>query len=273
MIYHKTFELGAHCDWVVMVHGAGGSSSIWYKQLREFKQHFNVLLVDLRGHGKSSDFFEKYLRNHYTFREVSQDVLEVLDHLKIEKAHFVGISLGCIIIREIAELAPERCLSLVLGGAILKINLRSKFLMWVADTLKQIVPFIWIYKLYAFILMPRARHKESRNLFVQEARRLANKEFLRWFRLTAEVNPLLRYFREKDLNIPTLYIMGEEDYMFLPQVKRQIQRHRFSVLKIFPRCGHVVNVEKPDWFNGIAISFMKNPSLKVFTLPKVSYHA
>jgi pimeloyl-ACP methyl ester carboxylesterase len=273
MIYHKTFGNDPDRDWVVLVHGAGGSSSIWFKQLKEFTQYFNVLLVDLRGHGKSSDFFEKYLRNHYTFKEVSQDVVEVLDHLKIEKAHFVGISLGCIIIREIAELIPHRCLSLVLGGAILKINLRSKFLMWVADVIKQIVPFIWVYKLYAFILMPRKRHQESRSLFVQEARRLANKEFLRWFKLTAEVNPLLRYFSEKELKIPTLYLMGEEDHMFLPQVKRQIQNHSFSVLKIFPRCGHVVNVEKPEWFNQYAISFMKNPFLRAFTLPKISFHA
>ncbi len=270
MIYHKTYELGPEWDWVVLVHGAGGSSSIWFKQLREFRQHFNVLLVDLRGHGKSSDFFEKYLRNRYTFKDVSSDVLEVLDHLRIEKAHFVGISLGCIIIREIAELAPHRCQSLVLGGAICRLNLRSKFLMWVADVIKQIVPFIWVYKLYAFILMPRKRHQESRNLFVQEARRLANKEFLRWFKLTAEVNPLLRYFRERDLRIPTLYLMGDEDYMFLPQVKNLVREHKYAILKIFPKCGHVVNVEKPDLFNHYAVRFMQNPTLGVFTMPKLS---
>jgi len=32
MLYHKTFELGPERDWVVFVHGAGGSSSIWFKQ-------------------------------------------------------------------------------------------------------------------------------------------------------------------------------------------------------------------------------------------------
>ena len=40
-------------DWVVFVHGAGGSSSIWYKQVRDFREHFNVLLIDLRGHPAS----------------------------------------------------------------------------------------------------------------------------------------------------------------------------------------------------------------------------
>ena len=50
MLYHKTFELGPERDWVVFVHGAGGSSSIWFKQLRAYREHFNVLLLDLRGH-------------------------------------------------------------------------------------------------------------------------------------------------------------------------------------------------------------------------------
>ena len=37
MLYHKTFELGPDRDWVVFVHGAGGSSSIWFKQLRAYR--------------------------------------------------------------------------------------------------------------------------------------------------------------------------------------------------------------------------------------------
>ena len=46
---HETSE-----SWVTFVHGAGGSSSIWFKQIREFQKNFNVLLLDLRGHGNLS---------------------------------------------------------------------------------------------------------------------------------------------------------------------------------------------------------------------------
>jgi pimeloyl-ACP methyl ester carboxylesterase len=38
---------------VTFVHGAGGSSSIWFKQIRDFQKQYNVLLLDLRGHGES----------------------------------------------------------------------------------------------------------------------------------------------------------------------------------------------------------------------------
>jgi pimeloyl-ACP methyl ester carboxylesterase len=53
----------------------------------------------------------------------------------IEKTHMVGISLGTIIIREIAELFPHKVDKLVMGGAILNFNLRGKILMKIGDWL------------------------------------------------------------------------------------------------------------------------------------------
>ena len=40
-------------EWITFVHGAGGSSTIWFKQIKYFSQYYNLLLLDLRGHGKS----------------------------------------------------------------------------------------------------------------------------------------------------------------------------------------------------------------------------
>ena len=53
MLHYTTHIKSPNAQWVTFVHGAGGSSSIWFRQLRAFKKDFNVLLVDLRGHGKS----------------------------------------------------------------------------------------------------------------------------------------------------------------------------------------------------------------------------
>jgi len=265
VLHYRTYELGPDRDWVVLVHGAGGSSSIWFRQLRAYRQEFNVLLVDLRGHGASAETTEAVaddvassrLDDPYTFEDIGTDVLEVLDHLEIRQAHFVGISLGSMIIRTIAEMAPERVQSMVLGGAILRLTKRSRILVFAGNAVKRFIPFMWLYRLYAWILMPRLRHRESRMVFVREARKLAQQEFLRWWRLTLQLTPLLRIFEEREVDIPTLYLMGEEDHMFLPPVRAIVQRHRSAMLHVIERCGHVCNIEQPDAFNEVSIAFMK----------------
>ena len=154
MLHFKTFRRKEKSSWVTFVHGAGGSSSIWYKQLRDFKKKHNVLLIDLRGHGKSKSPIYQKLKS-YTFDSISDEVIEVLDHLKINKSHFVGISLGTIIIREIAERFPKRCESMILGGAVMKLNFRGQVLMRLGVLLKSVIPYLLLYKFFAIIIMPR----------------------------------------------------------------------------------------------------------------------
>lgn len=242
-------------SWVVFIHGAGGSSAIWYKQLRDFKEKHHVLLIDLRGHGRSKKLSYDSFKQ-YSFDVIGNDVLEVLDKLRIDSAHFIGISLGTIIIRDLAERFPERVRSMVMGGAVMKLNLRGQFLMKLGNLLKNVLPYLVLYRFLAFIIMPRKKHRESRNLFVREAKKLYQKEFIRWFTLTAEVNPLLSLFRMKDTGLPTLYVMGAEDYMFLPSIAALVKQHKSAVLQVVPDCGHVVNVEKPVFFNEITLQFL-----------------
>lgn len=256
MLHYKIHKKSPDADWVTFIHGAGGSSSIWFKQIRDFQKHFNILLIDLRGHGKSkSPMYEKL--KGYTFEVIGNEVMEVLDHLKIEKSHFIGISLGTIVIREITERFPERVSSMVLGGAIMKLNLRGQVLMRLGVLLKSIIPYLLLYRFFAFIIMPRKKHRESRNLFVREAKKLYQKEFKRWFTLASQINPLLALFRIKDCGVPTLYIMGSEDHMFLPSISKLVQGHTSSTLHVIPNCGHVVNVERAEIFNEVAIGFLK----------------
>jgi len=238
------------------VHGAGGSSSIWYKQVREFGKHFNVLILDLRGHGKSKSLIKSTFDKKYTFDVVTQDIVEVLEHLKIKKSHFVGISLGTILIRNLAEKKPSLVNSMIMGGAIIKLDFRSRFLIFVGNLFKSIIPYMLLYKLFAFIIMPKKNHAKSRSLFVNEAKKLYQKEFLRWFKLTSEINPLLRVFRMKDLKILTLYIMGEEDHLFLPSIRAIARKHINASLIVVKNAGHVVNVDKALIFNQKAIDYI-----------------
>lgn len=132
LISYTIYQNSESAEWVTFVHGAGGSSTIWFKQIREFQKKFNVLLLDLRGHGSSN----KLKAKKYTFQSIAHDILEVIDHLKIKSSHFVGISLGSIVIRQLAEMRPERVKSMVMGGAILKMNFRSQILMKIGNIFK-----------------------------------------------------------------------------------------------------------------------------------------
>ena len=92
--------------------------------------------------------------------------------------------------------------------------------MKIANWTKKILPYMFIYKVLSFVVMPNNNQKESRNIFIREAKKLYQKEFIRWFKLTIEIIPLLRIFRNVQSKIPTLYLMGSEDYLFLPAVKK-----------------------------------------------------
>jgi pimeloyl-ACP methyl ester carboxylesterase len=256
MLYYKTYMNNNTNEWSVLIHGAGGSSATWFKQVKEFRRHVNILLIDLRGHGRSKD--EKKLNQHYSFDEVTKDILEVLNHLKIKSAHFIGISLGTVIIRNLAELEPGRIKSMVLGGAIPRLNTRVKTLITLGNLGKKVLPYMWLYKIFAWCLMPKKRHKISRMVFVEQAKNLYQKEFIKWFSLTKDIIPLLAHFEKNKVKIPTLYIMGEEDYMFLLPVKEIVKKCNSSILTVIKDSGHVCNIDQPEIFNEISIKFLKN---------------
>ena len=140
----------------------------------------------------------------------------------------------------------------------MKLNVRSQILMRLGNVVKSVIPYLWLYRFFAFIIMPKKNHRESRLLFVREAKKLYHKEFLRWYKLTSELKPLLRLFRQVDDGIPTLYVMGEEDYMFLPSIQKLAEMQQASQIVVVPDCGHVVNVEQPDFFNKTTLTFLKS---------------
>ena len=148
MLYYSKFQsINNSKKWITFIHGAGGSSKIWRNQVHFFKNYFNVLLVDLRGHGKSKASPEG---TEYTFENIVNDLVEVLDHNKIKRSHFVGISLGSILIQKMLFSHENRIEKIGLGGAILNLNFQSKILMLLGKLTQSILPFMWIY---TFLLM------------------------------------------------------------------------------------------------------------------------
>ena len=254
MLHHTLYPSTNNSKkWITFVHGAGGSSSIWFNQVRFFKSYFNVLLIDLRGHGKSAASPEG---TQYTFDKIIEDLIEVLDYNKINKSHFVGISLGSILIQKMLFKYQSRVEKIGLGGAILNLNFQSRVLMFFGNLTQSILPFIWIYTFFAYVIMPYRNHRKSRTLFIREAKKLSQNEFKRWYKLTKKILPLLEKIRSYKVKTPVLYIMGKEDYMFLPFVKEMVQAHESSSMITLSDSGHVVNIDQPEQFNNNLLTFL-----------------
>jgi pimeloyl-ACP methyl ester carboxylesterase len=212
------------------------------------------MLIDLPGHGGNNQgLFEEKERS---LLQVAKQVLSVLDFHRIHAAHFVGISLGTIIIQVVQDLSPERVKTMVLGGAVEHIYSPLVTLLRVLEWVEYIIPYMWLYRMVAFILMPREQHRESREAFINEAVTLGQKEFFCWYKLLyRSVNAFFETKRIYD-RTPTIYIMGSEDFMFLSTIKNNDHQLKDCCLHIIPKCGHVCNIEREREFNRISISFI-----------------
>jgi pimeloyl-ACP methyl ester carboxylesterase len=100
---------------LIMIIGAGSDQSGWRYQIGSFKKYFRTITFDNRGAGKSDK-----PTGPYTMRMMADDTVGLMDHLRIEKAHVLGGSMGGMIAQELAINHPERVDKLVLAGTFAK---------------------------------------------------------------------------------------------------------------------------------------------------------
>ncbi len=140
------YQQVGHGPDVVLVHGITGSLAYWWvRTVPYLKDAYRVTTYDLRGHGHSD-----MPPDGYTSADMAGDLLGLLDHLEIPRAHLVGHSFGGPIVLHTALLAPERVASLTLVDsdvpALHHLNDRQEWAYfeahkaWLADTLSLVIP-------------------------------------------------------------------------------------------------------------------------------------
>ena len=93
-IYYRTNDFSNRKQTIVFVHGLSGSSSAWLEYEKKFTADYNLVALDLRGHGKSKKF------KNYGDYEISNfvgDIEEILQELNIKKFILVSHSFGSVI--------------------------------------------------------------------------------------------------------------------------------------------------------------------------------
>lgn len=96
---------------VVLIHGWQADAAMWGKELRPAKG-YQLIALDCRGHGQSGK--PRWIKDYGP--KMADDVVRLLDTLKIKRAHLVGYSMGAFIVAKVLERQPSRVISAVFGG-------------------------------------------------------------------------------------------------------------------------------------------------------------
>jgi pimeloyl-ACP methyl ester carboxylesterase len=113
--HFETIEsAGETRPWITMVHGASQHSGLFCAQVEAFEADYRLLLIDLPGHGRSSD-----CPGPYGLAEYARSVLAAIHAAQVERTHFWGTHTGAGIGLMLAAQHPPLIASLVLDGAIL----------------------------------------------------------------------------------------------------------------------------------------------------------
>ncbi len=253
ILYHELHSESPEFDWILMIHGAGGSTVTWKRQIPELRKRFNLLVIDLPGHGQMAKW--PNTDKKYTWATIANKIKAVIDHLSIKKFHIIGVSVGTVIALQMRDMFVHQVKSVIMPGCIIQLNPKLKLIANSSLMMAKVIGFRAFYKMSAMVMMPRQNHKVSRDVFIRESKALSIAEFKKWTNMYYTLNKTLkRLFKEKS-NIPQLIVMGAQDHLFLNPAKRYADVHMNTSIQVIEKCGHVVSIEKADIFNAMCLDF------------------
>jgi pimeloyl-ACP methyl ester carboxylesterase len=255
ILHFQTHTSKPSSDWILFVHGAGGSTRTWRKQIEAFQDEYNLLLIDLPGHANSS--IATAYQQTYNFEWIGNKIWEVVDFLNIEKLHIVAVSLGSIIAMQMHYNRPQAVKSLVFAGPIVSLNRKLRMLASTGLMLARIVGFQKFYAITARITLPRKNHKKSREIFVRESKSISDSEYRKWTAMYGKsLDNTLELLFSKAPSIPMCFVIGDQDHLFKAPAMNYATTYGNVHVELVPRCGHLVSLEKPLVFNEKCLRFL-----------------
>jgi pimeloyl-ACP methyl ester carboxylesterase len=247
---------------VVFVHEFAANYQSWEHQMRHFGRRYRCVAFAARGY-PPSDIPER--PNSYSQHRAADDIAAIIKHLGESKGHIVGLSMGGFATLHFGFRHPDKARSLCIGGCGYgaEPNQRERFrgeAEAIASTIKTEGMEAFAAR-YAFGPTrvqfqnkdPRGfdefRHLLARNSALGSANTQlgVQKERPSLYELVDEM---------KKLTIPTLVIMGDEDWpCLLPGILMK-QNIPTAALSVIPNSGHAINIEEPDEFNHIVGGFL-----------------
>lgn len=247
---------------VIFVHEFAGDHRSWEPQMRHFARRYRAICYAARGY-PPSDVPEDPAR--YSQARAADDIAAVLDHLGIETAHVVGLSMGGFATLHFGFRHAARARSLCVAGCGYgaETGQREKFRAE-ADAIAAFLDSEGMARFaekYAYgptrvqfeAKDPRGFAEFKQQLAEHSALGSRNtqlgvqRERPSLYDLTAEMQAL---------RVPTLVLTGDEDWPCLQPGLLMKQMIPSAALAVMPNAGHTINIEDPDAFNRIVGEFI-----------------
>lgn len=234
---------------VLMIHGLGGSSNTWFGQRRMLAKRFNVICPDLDGSARSP------LSGALSIDGFVEDMVALLDAMKIESAHLVGHSMGTIVCQHLAVSHSARVRSMVLMGPLAEpppparkalaeraVLARKEGMVPIADTLVGVS-----------ISEDTRANQPAVCAMVRESLMRQNAE---GYAHTCEALAGAKAAELERVRCPTLLLTGDEDPVGPPgSTKALAGRIPEARTLIFSRTGHWTPIERPFDVNQAMLNF------------------
>lgn len=232
-----------HKDWVLFLHAAFVNHNMFKAQVEYFKNKYNVMTLDLIGHGNSTD-----VEKGGSIIKMSEYIYKILKNENISKIHLVGISLGAVLAQDFADKYPDSVKSLACFGGY-DINNFDKELQKANSTAQMRMMLEALFSVKRF-----ARSNKKISAYTEKAQTdfyNMNIEFRKKsFKYLAPLNSMINTRRTEPRAYPLLIGCGQHDIPSeISAVKLWKQNEPTAQMIIFEGAGHCVNMDVPEQFN------------------------
>lgn len=240
---------------ILFVHEFAGDHRSWEPQVRFFSRYFRCIAYGARGYPPSDVPSDP---RAYSQEHARDDVIAMLDHLQIDKAHIVGLSMGGFATVHVGIIYPHRALSLVIAGCGYgsEPSQKTRFRLESEEVANNIELHGGKYLAEQYSLGParvQLQNKDARawREFTDQLAEHSPQGSALTQRGVQAQRPSLWELKDSiaKIEVPTLIVTGDEDEACL-EASIFLKRHIMtSALVVMPRTGHTLNIEEPDAFN------------------------
>ena len=245
------YEIHGKGEPLVLIHGLGSSTRDWELQVPAFARQFQVITLDLRGHGKSTK-----PSGPYSLAMFAEDTARLIKELGAEPVHILGISLGGMVAFQLAIDYPDLVRSLIIVNSTPEMvprTLKEKTAIWQRLIIVQLMGMRKMGQVLGDRFLPRPDQADLREIFIE---RWAENDKSAYLEAMKAVIGWSVIEKLGEISCPTLVIGSDGDYFPISDKETYTKMIPGAELIIVKDSLHALPAEKPGEFNQLVIDYL-----------------